>query len=158
MKNHTINPETLRKRNSKQKETPKERAARLKRERERKRQKRAEETDEARDARLTKAREQKNRKRAAEFIDEREKRLARERVYKRTTRNSRQTQPRQGAPEQNQINTDTHVRSSATNISEDGRRVLQKFRSKMDSIEYKLCPVCNERIPSMVLVNKMCRR
>jgi len=93
MKNHTINPETLRKRNSKQKETPKERAARLKRERERKRQKRAEETDEARDARLTKAREQKNRKRAAEFIDEREKRLAHERVYKRTTRNSDRPNP-----------------------------------------------------------------
>ena len=47
MKNHTINPETLRKRNSKQKETSKERAVRLKRERKRKRQKRAEETDEA---------------------------------------------------------------------------------------------------------------
>src|ERR1044071_8464727 len=124
MKNHTINPETLRKRNSKQKETPKERAARLKRKRERKRQKRSEETDEVRDGRLRKAREQKNRKRAAESIDEREKRLARQREYKRTTRNSKQTQPRQEAPEQNQIDMDNsvrHIRSSATNISETER-------------------------------------
>jgi len=99
---------------------------------------------------LQKPENKKNQKRAAESIDEREERLAREREYKRTMHNSKQTQSRQEAPEQNQIDTDNSV-------SKDERRVLQKFHSKMDSIEYKLCPVCNERIPSMVLVNKMCR-
>jgi len=78
-----------------------------------------------RDVRLRKAREQKNRKRAAESIDECEKRLAREQEYKRTMHNSKEIQPRQEAPGQNQIDTDNsvrHVRSSATNISEDEHR------------------------------------
>jgi hypothetical protein len=54
MNNQTTNPETLRKRNSKKRKTPKQRAAQLQTECERKRQKRYEETDEARDACLTK--------------------------------------------------------------------------------------------------------
>ncbi|GES73737.1 uncharacterized protein LOC105316640 [Rhizophagus clarus] len=77
------------------------------------------------------------------------------------TRNSRRTQSHQETPEQNQINADnsaTHVRPSATNISEDNHRVLQKFRSKINNIDYKLCPECNKQIPLMVLVKKMYRR
>jgi len=48
----TINPETLRKRNSKKNETDEQRETRLKRDRERKRKKTAEETEEDHDARL----------------------------------------------------------------------------------------------------------
>ena len=51
MNDHTINPETLRKRNSKQRETTEQRDARLARERERKRKNRASETEEKRTAR-----------------------------------------------------------------------------------------------------------
>src|SRR6266496_6042706 len=28
----------------------------------------------------------------------------------------------------------------------------------MDNIQYNMCPICNERIPSMTLVNGSCRR
>src|SRR4051812_27331960 len=150
MNNQTIHPETLRKQNSKKRETPEQRETRLKRERERKRQKRAEETDEVRETRLTRAREQKNRRKETESIDERETRLEHEREYRRTTRNSRQTQIHQETLEPNQV--------GVTNINEDEHRVLQKFRNKMDNIEYKLCPVCKERIPLMVFEKGMCRR
>src|SRR5205823_3696277 len=51
MNNHTINPETLRKRNSKKNETDEQRETRLKRDRERKRKKTAEETAEETDIR-----------------------------------------------------------------------------------------------------------
>src|SRR5437588_590702 len=86
MNNQTVNPETLRKRNSKKSETAEKRKSRLNRETELKRQKRAAENEE-----------------------------------KRTERR-------------------------------------KKDRSKLDKIEIKGCPVCNERIPSMSIVNDMCRR
>ena len=51
MNNHTINPETLQKRNSKKNETDEQCETRLKRDCERKRKKTAEETEKDRDAR-----------------------------------------------------------------------------------------------------------
>src|SRR2546423_7572783 len=35
--------------------------------------------------------------------------------------------------------------------------MLQSFRKKMDNIRYYSCLICNERIPSMTLVEGMCR-
>ena len=43
-------------------------------------------------------------------------------------------------------------------ISEDEHKMLKKFWKKMDNIRYNTCPICNERIPSMTLVNGSCRR
>ena len=35
---------------------------------------------------------------------------------------------------------------SAKTISDDEHRMLQKFREKMDNIQYNTCNVCNKRI------------
>ena len=72
---------------------------------------------------------------------------------------------RQETPEQMEIDADnsdtedqtTHARPEATVISEDDLRSIQNFRTKMNKIQHKLCPICQERIPSMVLVKGMCR-
>ncbi|CAG8734062.1 10885_t:CDS:1 [Rhizophagus irregularis] len=46
-----------------------------------------------------------------------------------------------------------HVRStSSTTISEDDHKVLQKFRNKMDNIQYNTCLEYNEWIPDMTLI------
>ena len=56
-------------------------------------------------------------------------------------------------------NSNVHISlNPATMISKDEHRLLQNFRNKMDNICYKLCTICNERIPSMTLIKKMCRR
>ena len=171
------NPETIRKRNSKKNETIEQREARLKRERELKRQKRASETDERHEARLTSVRERRSQKTSSETTEERERRLNRENERKRTARarnlqsrtgEQSRNETRQVGAEQNPINelniqeralrdNDNSVRrNSATTISEDEHRLLQNFRKKMDNIRYKLCNVCNERTPSMTLINEMC--
>ena len=49
--------------------------------------------------------------------------------------------------------------SDATTISEEEHRILQGFCDKMDNISYKVCSICNERIPCMILINNItCRR
>src|SRR5688572_24585658 len=151
MNNQTINPETLRKRNSKMRETVDQREARLTRERERKRKKGAEETDENREARLGSNRERKRQKISTETSEEHKKRLNKESEQKRVLR-VRNNQRRQRIAEE------TDVRPKSQTISEDEHRMLQNFRNKMDNIQYNSCPTCNERIPSMTLVKGMCRR
>jgi hypothetical protein len=165
MKDHTINPETLRKRNSKNNETDEQREARLKRDRERKRKRKAEETDEDRDARLTSIREQKKQRNSMETSAECKNRLNREKERKRIVRNRKnqrnqeEVEERQEIAEERQQTADeTNVRPrSAQTISEDEHKMLQNFRNKMDKIRYNFCPVCNERIPLMSLVKGMCR-
>ena len=41
---------------------------------------------------------------------------------------------------------------NSQHLSESDRMLLQKFRAKMNKLEHKLCPVCNERFPSINLV------
>lgn len=160
----STNPETVRKRNSQEKETAAQRNKRLKRDRERQQQKRAGQSGGAREEHLASDRNRKKRRREAETTEERNTRQAQDRGRRRAIRNSRRTG--QEIPGQMEIDADnsdtdeptTHARPAATEISEDELRSIQNFRARMDNIQYKLCPICQERIPSMVLVNGMCRR
>src|SRR4051812_1917964 len=154
MNQHPINPETLRKRNKKNNETPEQRQERLARERERKRQKRANETAKPREARLADMRERRREKTSTENAEERESRLRRDNERRRDSRakNRNETEPR--PQETNQTDYD----NSATTISTDEHLLLQDFRKKMNDIKYEECPVCKERIPGMTLVTGMCRR
>ena len=43
-------------------------------------------------------------------------------------------------------------------LSEFERKLLKKFRGKVDKFEHTLCPTCNESFPSIVLVRGECRR
>ncbi len=209
MNNQSINPETLRKQNSRQKETAEQREARLERDRERKRRNRANEMEEKQELRRTSDRERKRRKNSTETIEERQSRNSRESKRKREMRariRSCPTQTRPKAPpklrpqtrpkappqtrpkappkvrpqtrpqtrpvleplndnEQSQQETqgdsnNSGIQStplSSNTIGEEEHKLLQKFRKKMDDIRYNLCPICNERIPSMTLVKGMCR-
>ena len=66
-------------------------------------------------------------------------------------RNSRQTgQETPDQDERDTIDTKTQVRSNT--ISENESTLLQNFRSKVDNIECKVCPTCNERIPAMTII------
>ncbi|PKC13354.1 hypothetical protein RhiirA5_410699 [Rhizophagus irregularis] len=47
---------------------------------------------------------------------------------------------------------------SATILSEEEISMLQDFCIKMDNINYKLCIVCQERIPLLTLVKGTCKR
>ncbi|CAG8491367.1 6132_t:CDS:2, partial [Racocetra fulgida] len=43
-------------------------------------------------------------------------------------------------------------------LSEADHKLLQKFRAEMNKLKHNLCPVCNERFPSINLVNGASRR
>ena len=43
-------------------------------------------------------------------------------------------------------------------LSESDRKLLGKFCTEMNKLEHKICPMCNERFPSITLVLGMCRR
>lgn len=47
---------------------------------------------------------------------------------------------------------------SSNTINKEEQELLLKFRKKMDDIQYGLCSVCNERIPSMKLIREKCKR
>jgi hypothetical protein len=191
----STNPETLRKRISKNNETSNQKQARLARESERKRQRRENETDEQREARLEDVRERRRRKESTESIEEREQRINHESRRRRNSRANRreierassthqETEPEpeeiepeevepeeeepeeaeseeeepEEEPETQDTQEDIYSRLSATTINEDELHMLKNFRNKMDNIYYKLCNVCNERIPSLTLIREMCRR
>lgn len=154
------NPETVRKQNAKKNETPAQRDARRARDRERKQQKRASQSGKTKEGHLASERDRKKRSREAETPDERVTRQAQDRERTQRRRNSRQTQE---TPRQTEISADnpdptSHTRPAVTEIREEELRCIQNFRTKMDNIQYNLCPICQEQIPSMVLVKGMCRR
>src|SRR3989337_1278848 len=106
-------------------------------------------------------REQRKKKSSTETTEEREIRLNRESERKRNARvRNRQNYDERAARNQRENdNLTIHDRPlSATTISEDEHRILQNFRNKMNNIRYNFCPICNERIPLMILVKEMCRR
>ncbi|CAG8719914.1 12376_t:CDS:2, partial [Racocetra fulgida] len=43
-------------------------------------------------------------------------------------------------------------------LSETDHKLLQKFRAEMNKLKHNSCPVCNERFPSINLVNGECHR
>src|ERR1043165_678762 len=104
--------------------------------------------------RLTRDRDIRNQRRSTETTDERVKRLNHQNELKRDARlrNIERSQER---------SQETNTRSDAKcarNITENVYEMLQRFRHKVDNIQYKSCPVCNERIPLMSTAHDMCRR
>jgi len=176
----STNPETIRKRNSRNRETYQQRQAHLKRKSKQKQLKRAEETQNQRKKRLTGESEQQIQKRSNETEEDREERKKRENERKRELRRRRNENINEtvGQNQLNQrdddetmgldpINQRENQREnenindqpvSATNINKHERHILRNFRYKMDDIRYNACPVCNERIPGMTLVEETCHR
>ena len=48
--------------------------------------------------------------------------------------------------------------SSNIELTEKDKELLEKFWKKMDNLKNVLCPICNERCPSIVLVQGKYRR
>ena len=173
--NQNTNTDTLRKWNHREGETNEQR---LKRENEAKRNKRANETEEAREARLESMRERRSRNKKNENAKEREQCQNREKEHKRATRarkkgtnqntkrikvqkehTAHQNEDDSEPAHQSEDVSEPTTNSDATTISEEEHRILQGFRDKMDNISYKVCSICNERIPCMILINNItCRR
>ena len=42
-------------------------------------------------------------------------------------------------------------------LSEADHKLLSKFRTEVNKLQYEICPACNERFPSITLVIGMCR-
>ena len=102
--------------------------------------------------RLESMREQRKQKSSKESAQERETRLRRDNERKRDARiGNIQNLNETASRNQERIN------NSATIITEEEHLLLKNFRKKMSDIEYKMCPVCNERISGMTLVKDMCR-
>ena len=102
--------------------------------------------------RLESMREQRKQKSSKESAQERETRLRRDNERKRDAHiGNIQNLNEIASRNQERIN------NSATIITEEEHLLLKNFRKKMSDIEYKMCPVCNERIPGMTLVKDMCR-
>src|SRR5581483_4523617 len=159
--NQSINPETIRKRNSKNNETKEQKETRLARERELKRQKRAIETKEQKEKRLEGNRERRKQRKSTEITAERDQCRNQDNESQRAERETgeRQQADSEQMNEQNNQNQNTYSRSSAINIDKNEIRMLKNFRKKMENIHYKICNVCNEKIPSLILVQEMmCRR
>ena len=80
--------------------------------------------------------------------------------YERDTIDSESCQATPEQDERDTTDTESQVRPALfSTISENEHSLLQKFCSKVDKIESKSCPICNERIPSMVLIKgMMCHR
>ena len=57
----------------------------------------------------------------------------------------------------NRQDDERHTDTIIQPLSESDRELLQKFCDKMNKLEHKICPVCNERFPSINLVLGMCR-
>src|SRR2546425_3460708 len=52
-----------------------------------------------------------------------------------------------------------HLPINVQQLSESDRKLLQKFRNEMNKLNYALCPMCNERFPSVNIINnESCRR
>ena len=170
---------TIRKRKSRENESPEHRETRIAKQREKTRQKRAMETAEERDARHAYDRERKRLRIVTETEQQREKRLE---FRKKLRSYIEEPQPQQGQatnhvlqPQQNQMpqqdratklrhdrDTESHQdpisKYSTDALSKSDRFQLQKFRDKMDELKYSLCPVCNESFPSIVILNEECCR
>lgn len=113
-------------------------------------------------------RERRSKNKTNETEEEREQRQNRDKERQRAARARKSNKKQNTNQNTNRENEQTGhqsedseptTNSEATTISEEEHRVLQEFRVKMDNISYKVCGVCNERIPEMTLIkNIMCRR
>ncbi|CAG8816966.1 1521_t:CDS:2, partial [Cetraspora pellucida] len=137
----------------------------------RKREKRKNENFYERETRLARDREKKREKRAAETTEEQERHLASDRNRKRHKEmhetnelNIINEQLNQNTDQQDELSkTESSVTTrveplSATVLCNIDRDMLRNFRNKMDKLKHTLCPTCNKRFPSIVLVMRECRR
>ena len=117
------------------------------------RKRRAEESLDECKLRLAKDRENKRIKKSLETSKQSESRLARNRTQKH-----RERQRRVLECADKRLN--RQVQQPTDNfqpLSESDRKLLSKFRTEVNKLEYEICPVCNERFPSITLVLGMCR-
>ncbi|CAG8606715.1 20363_t:CDS:2 [Rhizophagus irregularis] len=122
----------------------------------RQRKRRAAESLDERETHLTKDRENKRIKRSLETSNQREARLNRNRAQKQ---HERQRRVLENADERlNRQDDERHTDTIIQPLSESDCELLQKFRDKMNKLEHKICPVYNERFPSINLILGMCRR
>ncbi|CAG8502458.1 12012_t:CDS:2, partial [Cetraspora pellucida] len=149
MNNEFKNRDKLRKQKAKENETPDQRDMHLAREHDQKRKKRAIESAEKREQRLARDRERKQQKVAMQKYKEGNE--------LEESNNSRITTPQ--GPEQVENEAVVYINPhEVANISEIEQNLLNRFCSKMDEINFTLCPVCNESFPGIVLVIGSCRR
>jgi len=92
----------------------------------------------------------KKRKRELETDEQREIRLAKDRESKRRKRSILM-------PIDEHQNRQEEIESNIQQLTEY-RILLQDFRSEMNKLGHKSCPVCNERFLSIDIVKGMCRR
>ena len=102
----------------------------------RKRKSRDNETSDHCESRCAYDKEYKRKKRAEETIEQRETRLRKNRE-----RNRRKRKEIRQDKNQNQDIIDQ--------LSESDRKLLQEFRKEMNKLTHNLCPICNERFPSI---------
>src|SRR6266496_1225193 len=109
------------------------------------------ETPEQRELRLSHDCLNKKRKRELETDEQREIRLAKDRESKRRKRSILM-------PIDEHQNRQEEIESNIQQLTESDRILLQDFRSEMNKLGHKSCPVCNERFLSIDIVKEMCRR
>src|SRR6266496_2299206 len=109
------------------------------------------ETPEQRELRLSHDCLNKKRKRELETDEQREIRLAKDRESKRRKRSILM-------PIDEHQNRQEEIESNIQQLTESDRILLQDFRSEMNKLGHKSCPVCNERFLSIDIVKGMCRR
>ena len=126
------------------------------RKREYRAQKRNREMIEKQEKRREYDRERKRQKLAIETNQEKEQRNE-HRNNLRKMMNQR-TVTGQHVEQQNELVMDRSHEIGARDFNRDEKEALRKFRDKVDNFRSYLCPICNEKFPSIVLVNGKCRR
>ncbi|CAG8550720.1 12210_t:CDS:2 [Rhizophagus irregularis] len=121
----------------------------------RQRKRRAAESLNERETHLTNNCENKRIKRSLEILNQRKARLNRNRTQKQ---HERQRRVLENADERLNHQDDERHTDIIQPLSESDRELLQKFHDKMNKLEHKICPVCNEHFPSINLILGMCRR
>ena len=156
MNNQFVSNRTLRKRNRRAMETAEERESRLSKDRERKRKKIEEETEEQCAKRLEYQRKKSMQRRT--MINDNYK-ISKMRLRPRTVKPQQENQElQQKNLEPQQRNREPQQTFPAAELNRNDRKLLEKFRKKMNKLRYVTCPVCKESCPSMILVNKKCQR
>ncbi|GES80914.1 uncharacterized protein LOC105316640 [Rhizophagus clarus] len=129
-------------RRKKENEDAEEREARVARDKERKRVKLAVETDEQHEKRLSSYRKRKAYLKNIQNITDQDL-------------NSQLLPPQQNSQDSGVDGAETRAQGLD---SESERKLLKKFRGKVDKFKHAHCPTCNESFPSITIVKGECRR
>jgi hypothetical protein len=143
--------------------TNEDREEHLAHDRERKRWRVDEETTEERKDRLARDRERKRRRLNEETNKEREARLIveeearRAHVHKKYSLRKAKETPNQIAARLSQKKSSMHRKDTLGSIPTPDQKLLRQFRNTVNNLKNNLCKTCNERFPSIVLVEEECR-